>query len=202
MNYCGMLNWTTDCPKNSMTIFLNILDLLRDNVCVKILEVGTFSGTSIASMLNYLPNSTGTVIDNWSLTSEELEGCRHVAGKHFTMEYVREMFFRNTENVRDRLTLIENDSTKAMIELVDRGLKFDFIYMDGSHTSLDCAMDLVLAWVLLEKNGVLGIDDYLYYKPDLAEDSLPKIAVDNFRKKIEGKYIILSVGYRLFLRKI
>jgi hypothetical protein len=111
----------------------------------------------------YLPMSSGTVIDNWNLSEDELEGCRHVAGKHFTMEHVHETFIENTKNLTDRLTVIENDSSVAMVELINAKQTFDFIYVDASHTSLDCAMDLALAWVLLKPNGLLGIDDYLYY---------------------------------------
>jgi len=188
--------------KNSRVVFLNMLNLFSSYENVKILEVGTYCGTSIATMLNYLPNSVGTVIDNWSLASDELENCHMIYGKYFTMGYVRETFFKNTENLRNRLTLIENDSSKAMIDLIHTGSKFDFIYVDGSHTSLDCAMDLVLSWVLLEKNGVLGIDDYLYTKNETPQEALPKIAIDNFLKKFEGEYYILSAGFRIFLRKL
>jgi len=52
-----MLNWATDCPKNSRVVFLNMLNLFSSYENVKILEVGTYCGTSIATMLNYLPNS-------------------------------------------------------------------------------------------------------------------------------------------------
>ena len=202
LEYCGMFNWTVDCPLNSKNIFLNMLESLKIYDNIKILEIGTYTGTSIVSMLMYLPMSSGTVIDNWNLSEDELEGCRHVAGKHFTMEHVHETFIENTKNLTDRLTVIENDSSVAMVELINAKQTFDFIYVDASHTSLDCAMDLALAWVLLKPNGLLGIDDYLYYKPGASQEDLPKIAVDNFLKKFEGRYIILSSGYRLFLKKI
>ena len=195
--YCGMFNWTTDCPKGSEIIFRNILEMLRTNPKPKILEVGTFAGTSISTMLDILPNAIATAIDNWTIEEKELENCKKLVEKPITLVDVKKAFINNTNN---RVTLIENDSTHALINLINKKENFDFIYVDGSHGSLDTILDITLSWLLLSSGGILGIDDYEYTPPN-ETNGKPKDAIDSFLKKFEGKYIILSKSYRIFLFK-
>lgn len=66
---------------------------------------------------------------------------------------------------------------------------------------LDCYSDLVLAWIVLEKGGILAVDDYTY-KFDCNLLDSPFEAVNHFLKRYEGKYTILYKGYRVFLQKL
>ena len=79
---------------------------------------------------------------------------------------------------------------------------FDFIYVDGSHLLLDFYSDLVLSWQILERGGILAIDDYLYKKDDPNILNSPYQAVNHFLKVFENKYKLLSITYRVFLEKI
>jgi len=72
--------------------------------------------------------------------------------------------------------------------------------VDGSHLLLDCYSDLVLSWSVLEKNGILCIDDYTYKIDSMLES--PFEAVNHFLIRYEGKYKLLHKGYRVFLQKI
>ena len=94
---------------------------------------------------------------------------------------------------------IKKDSTNALFNYIHCGEKFDFIYVDGSHLLLDCYSDLVLSWQILEKDGILAIDDY-FYKQESILDS-PFEAVNHFLTRYEGKYKLLHKGYRVFLEK-
>lgn len=195
--YCGMLNWTTDCPPGSRIIFKNVLEMLRNKDRPKMLEVGTFAGTSIATMMDILPNGIGMAIDNWSLEESELQGCINYSGKSMTMSDVKNAFENNTNG---RVWLTESDSTLALMELLQEKQYFDFIYVDGSHTALDTVLDITLSWMLLSSGGILGIDDYLYIPPNKTGGA-PREAVDRFLTKFDGQYTILDKGYRLFLLK-
>ena len=53
LEYAGMLNWSSDVPTGSKRVFENMLEKFKDKKC-KILEIGTFVGTSVISMLKYL----------------------------------------------------------------------------------------------------------------------------------------------------
>lgn len=194
----SMLGCMDDVPKGSKNIFLNILEMIHTVKNPKILEVGTYTGKTISKIADIFPNAECFAIDNWKLDETEFEVCRNFAGVFFTIEDVRNTFFENTKG--KNITLIEGDSTIILRNLVEKQYKFNFIYIDGSHTSLDTIIDLVLSWMLLEKEGILAIDDYLYTPPGHSEDT-PRIAVDYFMSKFSEEYIIINSGYRMFLQK-
>jgi len=79
---------------------------------------------------------------------------------------------------------------------------YDFIYVDGSHKCLDCYSDMILAWKLLKKGGVMGVDDYMYNLSADNKFNVPFEAVEHFMTKYQGKYNILYKGYRIFFEKV
>jgi predicted O-methyltransferase YrrM len=115
---------------------------------------------------------------------------------------VEKSFYKNisTFGLENRITGIKSDSTDALTKFIRDGSTFDFIYVDGSHLLLDCYSDLVLAWVIIEKGGILAVDDYLYKKDSILDS--PFEAVNHFLKQYEGKYKLLHKDYRVFLQKL
>jgi predicted O-methyltransferase YrrM len=96
----------------------------------------------------------------------------------------------------DKLGNVYNeDSHKILMNLLKMNEKFDLIYVDGSHRCLDCYLDIEISFELLNKKGILIIDDVPYLKEQYE-------AVIHFLKRNEGKYKILKNTYRLFLEKI
>jgi predicted O-methyltransferase YrrM len=89
-----------------------------------------------------------------------------------------------------------------LVELIKQNKSFDFIYVDGSHKAIDCFTDCLLGWQLLNVNGIMGIDDYLYKISLTDEFQNVQKGVDYFLEKIKGQYIVLEKGYRLFIKKI
>jgi predicted O-methyltransferase YrrM len=198
LNRLGMFGWWDDIPVDSKNIFINVLEMLRTIPSPKILEIGTYTGVSIMGIKNTLPNSICYAIDNWGLKESELQLCRDISDiQTLTMGDVRKTFLENTEN--QDITLIENDSSKALIDLHRQNMIFDFIYVDGSHTMLDSYVDLILSWSLLSSNGILAIDDVLWRN---GSNDRPKESVDIFLKRYRDQYLILSSDYRVFLQKI
>ena len=198
LDYEGMLNWSSDIPIGSKSIFLSVLDTLK-NKNPKILEIGTYSGTSIISMLKYLTDAKATVIDMWKdYTESELS-------KNMESGRIEEIFKRNCiiSNCVDRIKVIKGDSKDILMELIMDGGKYDFIYVDGSHMCLDCYSDIIMSWELLKPGGILAIDDYLWNtQTDNDKLNLPYYAVQHFTERYKGKYTILNVSYRVFLLKL
>ena len=194
LNYGNMYNWTNDLPPNTdaKITFVKMLSRyvkLYDNC--KILEIGTYAGTSIIGMLQYLPSAKATTIDKWS---------------NYIKKYnnnVEQIFFDNIEKagVKNRINAMKGDSSNLLLELIKQNKTYDIIYVDGSHTCIDCYTDCLLAWQILNKNGLLIIDDYLYKQ---ASDNIldkPFHGINHFLEKMEGTYTILEKGYRLFVLK-
>lgn len=61
--------------------------------------------------------------------------------------------------LRERWTFEHSDSHDFW---QDNELKYDLIYVDGSHKWPQCFEDMVEAWEVLEKGGVLICDDFVH----------------------------------------
>jgi predicted O-methyltransferase YrrM len=203
LEFKGLYNWTTDSPYNSKNIFLEIINYFNTNYHkinkreqINILEIGCYTGISLINLVKAIPNSIGYGIDLWENYNENtiLENLNNLK--------VESSFYHNIEvsGIKDRILGIKSRSTDKLIEFIKNGFKADFIYVDGSHLLLDCYSDLVLSWEILEKDGILAIDDYIYKKEEILNS--PYEAVNHFIKIYEHKYKLLHTGYRVFLQKI
>ncbi len=196
INYAGMLNWSSDIPIGSKVIFENVLDRFKNKKCT-ILEIGAYTGTSIINMLMYLHDSTATVIDKWE-DYDEGELLQTIKERK-----IEAIFYSNLKvaNVGDRVRAIKGDS-KDVLNDVLKNDSYDFIYVDGSHKYLDCYNDMVASWSILNKGGVLAIDDYLWTSPD-NQDTMdtPFYAIERFTKEYKTEFTLLDKGYRVFLLK-
>jgi glycosyltransferase involved in cell wall biosynthesis len=187
LDYCGMLNWTND--ETSVRDFQKVFKLLPKNP--KVLEVGTFAGTSIYHILKNLPGSTGTVIDSWEDYTEKVGDTLTIVSKMSELE-VEKVFYKNTKGLPIRV--LKGKSSEKLFEIQEL---FDFIYVDGSHKCLDVYLDGTLSWQLLKPGGVLVFDDYLFNKGNTLES--PYEAINHFIENNKCK--VLMKNWRIFLQK-
>ncbi len=206
-----MKNWVHDLPldMSSKQIFLNVLKMLSSDC--RILEIGTFVGGSILNMMKVLsdrsnPNVIATVIDLWDLSEGEKKVIKE-SDSTAMIENAYDVFLNNIKKENRTVEILKGDSNRKLLELLRQNRKFDFIYIDGSHMCLDVHFDAILAWELLEKNGILGFDDYIWSygrHTDLSKDdplNIPKHAIDHFLNKYRDEYVLLSKSYRIFIMK-
>jgi predicted O-methyltransferase YrrM len=57
---------------------------------------------------------------------------------------------------------------------------FDFVYIDGSHTTPDVLADLVLCFELCRHEGLIICDDYLWTDNHPNPLTRPKMGIDSF----------------------
>ena len=144
------------------------------------IEVGVFEGGTTVWMNDQLAplNKNFKIygIDPHT-TSPDIAGDLGDVGKRFE---------HNIKECEDpRIEYMKEYSNKALIELNNRGVKAELIYIDGDHTAPVVLTDLVLAWELLVPGGVILCDDTTVwmwedstgYKP--AQMS-PRMAVEFF----------------------
>lgn len=198
LNYNGMYNWTNDLPNGTKDIFINILNYFEGEE-IEILEIGTYTGTSIINILNILPLSRGTVIDSWSDYTENKLLSSIVSNNTFA-KFKSNLVISNTI---DRVKILKGKSGHVLPKLIKDCVKYDLIYVDASHMLLDVYLDMSMSWLLLNSGGIMICDDYLW-RPEADTNVLnrPKEAVDYFMKEHNDELEILNIGYRVFLKKI
>jgi predicted O-methyltransferase YrrM len=88
------------------------------------------------------------------------------------------------------------------MDLYNRGVKADLIYIDGDHRASSVMEDLVLAFKLLKPGGVMLCDDVNGWRSDRLQDT-PKLAVDSFTQCYWDQINILRmpVAYQLAFKK-
>jgi glycosyltransferase involved in cell wall biosynthesis/predicted O-methyltransferase YrrM/tetratricopeptide (TPR) repeat protein len=219
----GMLNWTHDLPagQGARATFEKVLRFFVNNnksANPKVLEVGTYAGTSLIEIIKQIPNSQGTAIDIWE-SYDEIDEAKLV-NKDILNNYkirtslnvlktikennIEELFYSNIKTVglEDRITAIKGKSAEILMNMIQQNEMFDFIYVDGSHKCLDVAIDLCLGWQLLRNGGIMAIDDYLYsLETNWGTNVLdyPYHAVNHFLESHKNEFIVLEKGYRVFL---
>ena len=128
----------------------NHLKALKGKPGIHALEIGSYEGLSAIWQLENIltdPGSTITCIDI------------------FDYKEIEDRFDRNIEasGISSKVIKLKGSSEKML-----RGLdveKFDYVYIDGSHTPKWVLSDAVLSWDLLKKDGLMIFDDYLKIPP-------------------------------------
>jgi len=196
-DYCEMLNWTVDVPKNSKTQMLNVLKCLPKSS--KLLEVGTFVGTSLITFLENVEDSSAVVVDSWKNYTETNKKEETIVTK-VDFSDIEKTFYKNTERYRDRITVLKGSSREKLLELVVSNQQFDFVYIDGSHKCLDVYLDACLSWRLLKAGGYMVFDDSTFNSGNEILDS-PEQAIIHFTREHEGEFKIVFKSYRICLEK-
>ena len=205
LNYADMYNWTNDLPANTRPLFEAALKAATaGKAAPRILEIGTYAGTSTAEMLRLAPAATAVTIDRW----EDYDEFGNPVLSEIGSRKIQAIFHGNLNaaGIAHRVKAMRGDSSDMLVSLLRDGYSFDFIYVDGSHKCLDCYADMVLSWPLLKKGGIMAVDDVLFKAEKATEGGqpleVPYLGVDWFVQKYKGQFEIFSSGYRIFLRKI
>jgi predicted O-methyltransferase YrrM len=161
----------------------------------KFLEIGCWEGMSTTWFIqNYLDaNGSITVIDTFeggdehrnqilaNLTQEEKDKVFNQVYDDF-MSNIKETIGKN-----QKYEVMKNTSYNALAELIVRGEKFDFIYIDGSHEASDVLIDAVMSFPLLNSGGIMIFDDYTW--GDQTNPFMcPKLAIDAFGSVFNNKF--------------
>lgn len=168
--------------------FYNHLSSLKKNF--KYLEIGSFEGGSAIYISRRFDESKIYCVDNWIKTEDGYS--------KIDFNDVEKNFDFNIEQYSN-ISKIKKSSDNFFS---DNLINFDAIYVDGYHKASQVYKDCLNAWKVLNLDGILICDDYIWDHYTEIKDN-PCFAVNNFLSKIKGHYQILQVSNsQIFIKKI
>lgn len=141
-----------------------------------VIEIGVFEGHTTFNMTNMLaqrlPEYKHYAIDPHEESDDIEEDVVANAGKTFRSNLEEFKY-------KDNIEYIPEYSWNGLMDLYNRGVKADLIYIDGDHRAATVMEDLVLAFKLIDKGGVILCDDCVAWYNEKLQNT-PKLAVDAF----------------------
>ena len=173
--------------------------ILQEVIVPKVtIEIGVFEGETTFNIANLLvsrnPKYKHYAIDPFQASENLKQGVVDKAKKQFISNMVE---FPQVE-------LIEKPSFDGLLELYQRGIKADFIYVDGSHFAKDVLSDAVFGFELLNLGGVMLFDDAVSWRYGEHIQDSPKIAVDSFIQCNWNRLQVLEMpgGYQTAIKRL
>jgi hypothetical protein len=158
-----------------------------------LLQIGVYTGDASEWLLqNVLTDPTSYLldVDTWE-GSDESEHSKIDFEKVYEFYKKRMEPYPNVRSARNNSDNFFRSNAKPI---------FDFIYIDGDHTSHQVTKDADGGWKALKPGGIMAFDDYMWGQ-DMAPELTPKPAIDRFLAKYWGEYQMLTRGYQVWIRK-
>ena len=166
----------------------NFYEIIKKFKNFKYLEIGSFEGNSAMFVAKYFKNSKIYCVDNW-LGTEEYD--------NLNFSKLENNFDLNTSefNNINKFKMLSDDFFK------NNKMNFDIIYIDGYHKGFQVLKDFKNSWNVLNDNGVIIFDDFIWKFYDKIEDN-PCFVINFYLKKISNKVKVLKVSNsQLFIQK-
>jgi predicted O-methyltransferase YrrM len=158
---------------------------------MNILQIGAYKGDCTEHILNNYNINKIVDVDTWEGSMEHPE-------LNITFHAVEEVYDRKFQDDK-RVKKMKMTSDMYFANNFPEE-KFDFIYIDGAHTSTQVLMDGINGFARLQVGGILAFDDYEWpmYSGTLNN---PKIGIDSWLKLFEGYYELMIKNYQVWVKK-
>lgn len=169
-----------------------ILNIIDSNNINHILEIGCFEGLSSVFFADNLLNhteSTLTCVDPF-LTIDNNDH------KEFLNNNEELTFDYNISICKNKDKISVNKITSDNFFKLNTKT-YNFIYIDGCHICDFINRDMENSFKVLEKNGIMWMDDYLW-----GDGIQIRNTMDNFLEKYNGQYELIHKGYQLAIKKL
>jgi predicted O-methyltransferase YrrM len=174
--YQFTVSFTPKTTRGNITSILN-----RFGFPNSIIEIGCYEGDTTF----WMAENIGKINPNLKIYAVDPHG-----DSVDILESLEEAHLRFTHNLEvcpiKCVEYIRKTSNKGLIDLINRGVKAEVIFIDGDHTASSVMTDLVLAWELLEPGGVIICDDATEWQfknhtnGETSAQMSPRMAVEMF----------------------
>lgn len=199
-NYTYSEDWFSHNINNWNQIF-NYFNLKgKDNLTF--LEIGCFEGRSTNYLLDNILTGKNSVIH----VIDTFKGSINETGMSWRHEHnfdnLENVFLHNIKNYKDKV-FIHKGKSGDILKKDFSGAIFDFIYIDGSHTSYDVLQDAVLCHPLLKDGGLIIFDDFGWKDTNnLHPTNSPELGIISFYNNYQLFYTPVFQGYQVgFIKK-
>jgi predicted O-methyltransferase YrrM len=159
----------------------------------KCMQIGAFTGdASIWLARNVLTSDTAHLLDldTWLGSKEEVHTAMDFSDVHNTYK-------EKIKPYPNTISWVLGDSFINLQSIYD---SFDFIYIDGDHTTIGVLLDAELSWPKLKSGGILAFDDYTWGS-NLLPHLTPKPAIDMFVDRHKDELEILDINDQYWVKK-
>lgn len=163
----------------------------------RLLQIGAYSGDASVWMYNnilyYYQDSVLVDVDTWEGSDEPVHH-----GLNWTS--VETVYDTKTQAARHNRQIVKYKGTSDSF-FKNNVETYDFIYIDGDHTSYGVIKDAVSAYECLNVGGIIAFDDYLW-SAGLGDNKEPKMAIDAFYSIYRERIEVLVNDYQFWVKKV
>lgn len=164
-----------------------------------VVEIGVFEGHSTFNMTalfaNQFKDYKHYAIDPYGESDDLPDDVVVKAGEVFCANLAE-------FELKDHIEFINKPSVLGLMNLYQRGVKADLIYVDGDHRAGAVMEDLVLGFQLLDTGGIILCDDCTFWRNEKLQNT-PKLAVDSFVNCFYDRIELVPLphGHQIAFRK-
>jgi predicted O-methyltransferase YrrM len=164
---------------------------------IRILQIGAYTGDASVWLGNNIlsTNSSSILID-----VDTWDGSDEPAHKKLNWDTVEAVYDAKTIKWRQERKIVKYKGTSDSFFANNREM-YDFIYVDGDHTSYGVIKDAINSYESLNVGGFIAFDDY-QWSAGLGAENEPKMAIDSFRNIYKDRVELALQGYQCWFRKI
>jgi len=166
----------------------NFYEIMKKFSKLKYLEIGSFEGNSAMFVAKNFENSKIYCVDNWVGTEEY---------NNLNFSKLEDNFDSNVFEFNNiyKIKMLSDNFFK------NNKMTFDVIYIDGYHKGSQVLEDFKNSWNVLNNNGVIIFDDYIWKFYDKIQDN-PCYVINSYLKKIlHGVKILKVSNSQLYIQK-
>lgn len=158
---------------------------------VSFLQIGAFTGDASVWMLENILTHPGSMlvdVDTWRGSDEQ---------SHNAMDF-DDVFLTYSTKTQKYKNLAPMQMTSDEF-FAKASLDFDFIYIDGDHTAFSVMKDLINAFKVLKKDGIIACDDY-HWSDGRGTFYEPRPAIDAFFNMTRDFVEVIEIGWQVWFR--